>query len=135
MTMNMLCLLSDAHPRSDTIWHSLEPVFREHRPERLLSVAQLAERLRPLNNKPGLVLLALPDKFTLRQVLRLDVLLRPFRVVLILPDGEDDTVNLAHRLRPRYVTDFDCESRDLCSVLSHMIRVYSGKDRKTPRGP
>jgi hypothetical protein len=134
--MNMLFLLPDhPHPRLETLWHTLQAAFPDPWPERLRTVEELSGRLEQLAGQTGVVLLALPDKTMLRQVRQIETRLRSFRVVIILPDRKGDTLRLAHRLRPRYVTDFECEPRDLRAVLSRMLEVYSTPDQESPPIP
>jgi hypothetical protein len=44
------------------------------------------------------------------------------RLVLVLPDEEDETIALAHGLRPRFVTYADGDYSELREVLQKMLK-------------
>jgi hypothetical protein len=45
-------------------------------------------------------------------------------LIIVLPDRQKDTIALAHRLRPRFVTDIDCDfESEVTAILGHMIKA------------
>jgi|GEM_PF-2857445 len=130
--MNVLFLTPKTGDVLEGFWQNMQIRRPELTVERLTTTAALSKRLRRFGDKPDLILLALPEKEMLCDVLPLEGLLRPHRVVLILPDGDPDTLHLAHRLRPRYVMDFESEWQPLEDVLRRMIERCSPPDEHGP---
>ncbi|MBN2432334.1 MAG: hypothetical protein JXQ27_12730 [Acidobacteria bacterium] len=128
--MNIFFLMPKANDDMERLRDTLQRKHPGHTIEHLRSVKKLSQRLHQLSDKPDLILLAFPEIDMLRKVLPLTRLLHPHRVVIILPDREQETLHLAHRLRPRYVTDFDSEWHQLAAVLSRMIDIYSRPGRQ-----
>jgi hypothetical protein len=56
-------------------------------------------------------------------------LLQDMRTILILPDGEEKTVAVAHTMRPRFITRGDRDFRDVVAVLEKMtgISIENGR--------
>lgn len=50
-------------------------------------------------------------------------LLQDMRTILILPDGEKETVAVAHTMRPRFITCGDGDFRDVVAVLEKMTGI------------
>jgi hypothetical protein len=54
------------------------------------------------------------------ELLPLSPLLRDVRIILVLPDTEEKTIAMAHRLRPRFLTYIDSNIAALGMVVSKM---------------
>lgn len=46
---------------------------------------------------------------------------RQYRIILVIPDGEADTVKQAHQLYPRYLSYSDNGYGNVCDVLKKMV--------------
>jgi hypothetical protein len=89
--------------------------------ETFYTISSLSERLhRPALNFPIVVLLAM-NREDLENIVAIQDLLSDSRIVLILPDKEDDTMALGHTLRPRFVSYRDSSFKDVGAVLNKMI--------------
>ena len=100
---------------------AVEKVLPKARVETFHTVYRLSERLhRPALNSPIVVLLAM-NREDLENIVAIQDLLLDSRVVLILPDKEDDTLALGHVLRPRFVSYQDSSFKDVGAVLNKMI--------------
>jgi hypothetical protein len=85
------------------------------------SIYRLSERLhRPALSFPIIVLLAM-NREDLENIIAIQDLLFDSRIVLILPDKEDDTLALGHSLRPRFVSYRDSSFKDVGAVLGKMV--------------
>jgi hypothetical protein len=85
------------------------------------AVSRLSERLRrPALNFPIVVLLV-TSREELNNLLAIKELLLDVRVLLILPDKENDTMVLGHTLRPRFVSFRDSSFTDVVAVLGKMV--------------
>ena len=50
-------------------------------------------------------------------------LFEDLRTILILPDGEKETVAMAHTMRPRFISCGDRDLRDVKAVLEKMMGI------------
>lgn len=86
------------------------------------TIGELARRLRqPVSDVTMAVLLA-ATREDLSQILSVCDLLYYVRIMLILPDQEEDTIAKGHSLRPRFVTYADSDFTDVAAVLSKVLR-------------
>jgi hypothetical protein len=85
------------------------------------TISGFSERLRkPALNFPIVILLAM-NREDLENIVSIQNLLFDSRIVLILPDREEDTMALGHTLRPRFVSYRDSSFKDVGAVLNKMI--------------
>jgi hypothetical protein len=85
------------------------------------SNVSLAQRLRlPLRGIP-IAVLYLTRKEDLTDILSIKDLLGDIRIILSLPDREEETVSKGHILRPSFLVYPDSELRDVTEVLRKML--------------
>jgi hypothetical protein len=85
------------------------------------TISGLSERLhRPVLNFPIVILLAM-NREDLENIVAIQKLFFDSRIVLILPDREEDTMALGHTLRPRFVSYRDSSFKDVGAVLNKMV--------------
>jgi hypothetical protein len=85
------------------------------------TIESLSQRLRqPGKNLTVAVLLA-TSKQELLEILSIKELLFNVRIILVLPDREEDTITKGHSLRPRFLTYADSNYGDIAAVLSKML--------------
>ena len=86
------------------------------------TIESLSHRLcRPEKKLTAAVLLT-TSKQELLDILSIKDLLFNMRIILVLPDREEDTVTKGHSLRPRFLTYIDSDFGDIAAVLSKMLR-------------
>jgi hypothetical protein len=104
----------------------IQKVLRSSLPGRRMEVfptiEALVSRLRHLNAEPAVAVLVADGHPELIQLLSLRPFLRKTRIILVLPDGEDETIALAHRLRPRYLCYLEDDFLELGFVLGKMLK-------------
>ena len=61
------------------------------------------------------------DRQELAKLYSTRYLLEGFRIILVLPDANPETVSAGHRLRPRYVSYIDGGFEDVVAVLKKMM--------------
>jgi len=93
----------------------------EERLEVYRSIEELAHGLHRLYDHDTIVLLRARDREELLRIVSLRDLLEGLRVILLLPDREEETISLAHRLRPRFLSNSESDFSDTMSVLQKMI--------------
>jgi hypothetical protein len=84
-------------------------------------------RLRQLRSNLTLAVILAANQDDLENILSIRELLSDLRIILVLPDSEQDTVRKGHGLRPRYLTYADSNFTDVAAVLSKML----GAGKKT----
>lgn len=100
----------------------IEELVSKNNMEIYQSVESLSLRLRqPANNGPIAAVLLAAKRGDLTELLSIRDLLRDIRIILVLPDRDEDTIAKAHTLRPRFVSYSDGNFTDVCSVLGRMI--------------
>ena len=73
------------------------------------------------------VLLAASHK-ELQELLSIKELLQHIRIILLLPDHENETIANGHKLYPRFLSYCDGNLDDVAAVLSKMIQ-YMDKNK------
>lgn len=118
--MEVFLYSSQIEEKEQKIQRMMREIFPKDQLSVLRSVENVSQKLRkPREKKPIFVLLAykkddLFDFFTMRDQLH------EVRLVLVLPDAEEGTISLAHRLRPNYLTYVDRDPQELKAVLKKM---------------
>jgi hypothetical protein len=85
------------------------------------SIEELAHGLHRLYDYDTIVILRARDREELWRFISLHDLLRGFRIILLIPDREEETISLAHRLRPRFLGTSEEDFSDILSVLRKML--------------
>ena len=81
---------------------------------------RLTSRLRKPTFEETIALFLVAEQRDLLDLAALEPLLNNCRVILILPDGEEKTIAMAHRLRPRFLSHRDSDFADVAAVLGKM---------------
>ena len=127
--MNLLFYATTA----DGVGGKLQGVIEEVVPEEKIEVCRTADSLsrrlcEPTYDLSVAVLLAETKEDLLCFVSNKELIWN-LRVILVLPDGEDDTVTKGHLLRPRYLTYADGDFLDVATVLSKMLQTRYTNNR------
>ncbi len=90
----------------------------------------LSDRLKQLGHGLTTAVLLVTSKEELMRIYALKDLLDGIGKILILPDGEQDTISLAHKLYPRFLSYTDRDFNDVVAVLQRMaMNANSEKNR------
>lgn len=60
----------------------------------------------------------------LQEIFTLSEFLQDFKIILVLPDDDTETIIKAHNLRPRYLSWLDQDFFDMVAVLKRMVDFY-----------
>jgi len=99
----------------------LRRLVPEEKLEIYRSIEELVHGLYRLNSYNTILLLQAKDREELSRIVSLRDLLQGLRVILLIPDREGDTISLAHRLRPRFLSNSEKDFSDTFSVLQKMM--------------
>ena len=119
------------YARNTDTYEAIEPsvtgLIPKVQTERYGTVAELKERLRkPVFDSTVVVIMA-ADKDDLRGISALRDLVWGRRTILVLPDRDDDTIAIAHSLRPRFVGNYGDDFENVVAVLHKMIKDYNSR--------
>lgn len=82
------------------------------------SLAGLKQRLLEPTFEQGLTVLVATTRKELNRLLAIRDILSGFRIILVLPDHENETLSQGHRLSPHFISYIDGDFSDLVTVLS-----------------
>jgi len=88
------------------------------------TITSLAHRLSQPSAEVPIVFLLVAGKEDLIDIISIRNLLMDSRIIIILPDREDDTISKGHSLRPRFLSFIDSDFTELSAVLSKMLQTY-----------
>ncbi len=81
------------------------------------SMDALAFRLRQPADESIIAVLFAATRNELWQLLSMEDLLDSAAIILILPDGQEETIRIGHRLRPRFMSCMDGDFEETAAVL------------------
>ena len=73
----------------------------------------------------AIVVLLVGNREDFLDLLAIRHLFRNIRIIVVVPDTEDETITMAHRLRPRYLTYIDGNFLGLSAVVNNMCEGYA----------
>ncbi|MEW5801796.1 MAG: hypothetical protein AB1847_06780 [bacterium] len=101
----------------------IENLVPEAKREVCRTIDDLSIRLRqPMNNLSVAVLLA-ATRQDLSDIVTIADLMGDLRLIVILPDLEDDTIAKGHSLRPRFLDNIDSDFSDIAAILGKMLKT------------
>lgn len=118
--MNIIFFLSPTNEQGERLERVVELFFLKHRIEKYQDIESLGRKLHEPYNYKDVILLSPASKEELSRILALQDLLSDMRIILVLPDRDEETVAMGHRLRPRMVTYNDGDYLDVAAVLTRM---------------
>jgi hypothetical protein len=112
-------------PESDGAGYQLKKLIEAHisgeEIEVYRSVEKLSQRLRqPFDDLAVAVLVAATHE-ELMNIFSIRHLLRDLRIILIIPDQKEETIALAHQLRPRLLNYIKGDLSTITTVLDKML--------------
>ena len=115
--MNLLFYAGETSGPGERLRNVIQAVVPEDRMEIYRDLQSFTRRLcRPAYDLATAVLLAGSGK-DLQELLSIRDLLSDKKIILLLPDREDDTISKGHNLYPRYLTYAEGDFADVVAVL------------------
>ena len=99
----------------------IESAAEGERVEVYKDITSLLQRLRSPRESIFLVVLLIPGKDELKDILAFQELFIDKCLVLILPDRDEETIHYGHQLRPRYLSFTDNSMEEIASVLEKLV--------------
>jgi len=88
------------------------------------TINDLSLRLRGAKDT-AIVILLVGNREDFLDLLAIRQLFRNIRIIVVVPDTEHETIAMAHRLRPRYLTYIDGNFLGLSAVVNKMSEGYA----------
>jgi hypothetical protein len=118
--MKIIFFLSVTNEQGERLERVIDLFFSKRRIEKYRDLEALGKKLHEPYNYMDVVLLSPASKEELLRLLALQDLLLGMRIILVLPDRDEETVAMGHRLRPRMVSYNDSDYLDVAAVLTRM---------------
>jgi len=120
--MNLFFLIGDKGGRGGRFLEDVIPLFPQDRLEVFVGLAGFAERIRKPRDPFGALVLLGPSHEDLRRVISLRDFLKDTRVLLVLGDQHEETISLAHKMLPTYISYLDNGTSGVVSVLRQLMK-------------
>ncbi len=104
---------------------ALEPLLPDGTVQVYQTINDLSRRLRQPKDDLTIVVLLLGSREDVLDILNIRHLFRGVRIVLVVPDLDYETITLAHRLRPRYLTYIGGNFLEISTVINKMCEGYA----------
>jgi hypothetical protein len=120
--MNLLLYTTAVEGTGERLQRAIETLVPIERTEVSCTIDSLSCRLRQPKDDLTIAVLLAASRKDLADILSIHDLLCDIRIILILPDTEDDTVARGHTLQPRFLSYIDSDFTDVAAVLEKMVR-------------
>lgn len=121
--MNLFLYMPPSGGRKDELLSAVAPFVSEGRLEVFRSIKSLAARMRGPKEALSIALIWDPTKEDLRNIGSMKDWLRGARILLVLSDQDSETIKLAHKVFPTYITYVDDDISKIVSVLKRLARA------------
>ena len=128
--MKVLLYASDDDEDKIRVTESIQGVVPAGMLELYSSVGSLSRRLREILTEPTVAVLLASSQEELSKIVSFREALRGVHILLIAPDQQEQTLAIAHQLRPRFLTDRESDYSELCAVI---VRKMNVKLKRTPK--
>lgn len=118
--MQLLYYSSGVDENAARLKAAVHKVIPEGRIEHFAKLEDLQDRLRTIVEPDSVAVLSAPNRGELQKMQQFRKLLTELYVILVLPDRGKNTIALAHRLLPRFLSQKDSDFADLKAVLNRM---------------
>ena len=123
--MAILVLADDTTEAGRRLQEVIAPAVAGHTVVNCGSVFELATHLRRPGTYDIIAVILAGSRSELDELLGIRHLLDNVRTILILPDGETDSVSKGHALCPRFLTYADTDPTSVQAVLTQMLHRES----------
>lgn len=119
--MKLLLYAPDKCRSGKRLQKVIEALVSEEDREIYRTIDSLTSGLRQPRHDPPLAVLVAESRENLSDILSLRDLLGDVRIMLVLPDREQNTIAKGHTLRPRFVTHADSNFVEMAAVLRKVL--------------
>ncbi len=120
--MKVLYYGTNNHYDGNRLQKAIESIVPIEDTEIYREIEQLGKRLRLPTCDISISVFFTKNKAELFDLVLLKDALLNLRIILILPDEDEETINMGHTLFPRFVTYVDSDFMDVQAVMRKMIQ-------------
>ena len=120
--MNLFFLMTGKDPGSERFLRDANPLVPPDAVEVYRDVASFADRLRRPKDPSCVVVILGPSDDDLKRIASLREFLKDSRILLVLDDQGEETISLAHRILPTYITYLDNGTAGVVSVIKQVMK-------------
>lgn len=120
--MNLLCLMPGESGEEDRFVQAARPLFSPDKVEVFRDLDAFAARLHKPRDASCALLVVDPSDKDLERLAGLRIFLKDARILLVLADGREETIALAHRTLPTYISYLDNGTAGIVTVLKRIMR-------------
>ncbi len=126
--MKVFFYASEATPSTQRLEGLIQELAGAEEMEVFRNIGAFAAGIRRPKLSGLVAVVAAATKAELRDLQSLDYLLEGVKIVLVLPENNDEMVSLGHNFRPRYMGFFDNGHENVVAVLKKMLKYQVTKD-------
>jgi len=130
MALNVFFLMALPSEEGRALLGAVGSLVTDGRLEVFSNLADFEARMRGLKRPRSMAIVWSPTRRDLRALAGMSDLLADLRLLLVLPDDRTETVALAHKLRPAYVSYVDDGISEIVAVLGRL--TAPGEDMPRP---
>jgi hypothetical protein len=120
--MNLFFLMPGPDGGAERFLRDASPFVPQNALEVFRDVGGFAERLRRPKDPSSVVVVLGPSPEDLKRIAVLRDYLKDSRILLVLRDQSEETISLAHRVLPTYITYLDNSTAGIVSVLRQVMK-------------
>ncbi len=120
--MNLFFLMTGKDPGGERFLRDANPLVPPDAVEVYRDVASFADRLRRPKDPSCVVVILGPSDDDLKRIASLREFLKDSRILLVLDDQGEETISLAHRILPTYITYLDNGTAGVVSVIKQVMK-------------
>jgi hypothetical protein len=121
--MNLFLYLPRPGGRENELLSAVAPFVSQGCLEVFSDLQSFAVRMRRPKDALSIALISNPTREDLRQIGSMRDFLSGVRILLVLPDQNKETIALAHKIFPTFITYIDEDISEIVSVLKHLTDV------------
>jgi hypothetical protein len=123
--MKLLLYLNGSDQVGGRLQKAVEGVVATESIEICRGLSSLLQRIRQRKGDLSVVILCASSSEELTKILTFRHGFQDLRIILILPDRDNETLARALTLRPRFLSYVDTDFSDVSTVLTKMLKTYS----------
>lgn len=120
--MNLFFLIAENSNGAGSFLRAMLHLVPDDRLEVFDGLSELSERLRRPRDPSFAVLVIGPSHDDLKQLASLKKNLKHGKILLVLNDDSRETIALAHRVMPTFISDLESGPSRVVSVLGQLVR-------------
>jgi len=124
---SVIILISSRNPTASPLYRVIKKVVPEEQLELTTDLESLTKKLRKPGQHDIIVVIMAGRREDLDLLFSIRSSFNDLRIILILPDGDQETIAKGHSLRPRFLSFADGDFTDVAAVLHKMLMSNSKK--------